>query len=222
MPVVDPGAPNAVSYEGLKSVFTGIVEELGTITAVAHRPDSALLTVRGSTVLADLDPGSSISVDGVCLTAVDITPSTFTADVMQQTLKHSTLFSAVPGRSVNLERPLKADGRLGGHIVAGHVDATTKVRARQHSPQWDVLTFDLPPALSRYFIKQGSITVDGVSLTVSDLDDGAGVFSVSLIPTTLSTTTLGTRAVGDLVNLEVDLVGKYIERLTMAKTPVTS
>ena len=201
-------------------MFTGIVEELGRVVSIAHGPDdSARLVVRGPRVTADAGPGDSIAVNGVCLTAVELADGTFSADVMAETLRRSSLGALQPGDPVNLERPMAADGRFGGHIVQGHVDGLGRIRARHPSQNWEVVQIDLPPELARYLVEKGSITVDGVSLTVVEVVDGeAPWFSVSLIPTTLAETTLGSRAVGDPVNLEVDVIAKYVERLVGARS----
>lgn len=196
-------------------MFTGIVEELGSVVRVEALPDvAARITVRGPLVTSDARPGDSIAVNGVCLTVVELAGESFTADVMAETLRRSSLGALAPGSPVNLERPMRADGRFGGHIVQGHVDGVGRIRSRQPSPSWEVVVIDLPPALARYVVEKGSITVDGVSLTVVQVvDDDPPWFSVSLIPTTLAATTLGARAVGDAVNLEVDMIAKHVERL---------
>jgi riboflavin synthase len=194
-------------------VFTGIVEELGRVVAVEHGAQSARLTVQGPLVASDAAPGASIAVDGVCLTVVEHDGDRFTVDVMAETLSRSALADVAPGQRVNLERAMSAAGRFGGHVVQGHVDGTGRVVAREVGERWEVVTIALPERLSAYVVEKGSITVDGVSLTVSALDDAAGTFSVSLIPTTLALTTLGHRPVGDPVNLEVDVLAKYVERL---------
>jgi riboflavin synthase len=195
-------------------VFTGIVEELGEVVAVDPAGDSARLTVRGPGVTADASRGDSIAVSGVCLTVTDLADATFTADVIGETLKHSTLGSLVPGQAVNLERAVRADGRLGGHIMQGHVDGTATVVSRQPGADWEVVRISVPPELIRYIVYKGSVAVDGISLTVSGLsDDGQPWFEVSLIPETLQRTTLGFRQPGAAVNLEVDLIAKYVERL---------
>jgi riboflavin synthase len=203
-------------------VFTGIVEELGRVVAVEHGAQSARLTVEGPLVAADAVHGASIAVDGVCLTVVDHDDARFTVDVMAETLSRSALAAVRPGQRVNLERAMPADGRFGGHVVQGHVDGTGRVVAREPGDRWEVVTIAVPPELSPYVVEKGSVTVDGVSLTVSGLDDAAGTFSVSLIPTTLELTTLSHRAVGDLVNLEVDVLAKYIERLLRARPAVAA
>lgn len=192
-------------------MFTGIVEELGRITGVQDQGESALLSVTGPLVASDARPGDSIAVNGVCLTVVLVGPEGFTADVMAETLKRSTLAGAVVGSPVNLERAVRADGRLGGHIVQGHVDGTAVVSAVVAGEHWTDMSFDLSADLVHYIVEKGSITVDGVSLTVVSVrEDG---FTVSLIPTTLGATTLGTRSMGDRVNIEVDILAKYVERL---------
>jgi riboflavin synthase len=192
-------------------MFTGIVEELGEIVAIEHGPDSAVVRVRGPLVTGDAISGSSIAVNGVCLTVVEHDGQTFSVDVMAETLNRSSLGSLEAGAVVNLERAMTASARFGGHIVQGHVDGTAQILARLPGDRWEVVQFTLPQELSRYVVEKGSITVDGVSLTVSAITDDT--FSVSLIPTTLELTTLGYKAVGDPVNLEVDVIAKYVERL---------
>lgn len=197
-------------------MFTGIVEELGEIAEVEPRGDAARLTVRCPGVVAGCARGDSIAVNGVCLTVTATDGTSFTADVMAETLRRSTLGSLAPGSPVNLERPLRLDGRLGGHLVQGHVDGTGTILSRSPGEHWDVVRIMLPPGLSRYVAEKGSIAVDGVSLTVSALggDAGRSWFEVSLIPATLQLTTLGARQPGSAVNLEVDVIAKYLERLT--------
>lgn len=196
-------------------MFTGIVEELGTINEVQDLGDSVRLTVGARLVLEDVHLGDSISVNGCCLTVVSATDVQWSADVMAETLAKTSLAAAQPGDVVNLERAVTADKRLGGHIVQGHVDGVGAILSRTPSDHWDVVTVHLPSELSRYLVTKGSITVDGVSLTVVDV--GSDSFTVSLIPETLSRTTLGIRQPGDLVNLEVDLIAKYVERLLGAR-----
>lgn len=191
-------------------MFTGIVEELGTVVAAG----GGRLAVSGPVVTADARPGDSIAVNGVCLTVVAIEPPRFTADVMPETLRRTSLGALHPGDRVNLERAARVGDRLGGHIVQGHVDGVGSVVERQPGAEWDLVRFSLPAGLHRYVVEKGSITVDGVSLTVVAVD--AGSFTVGLIPTTLALTTLGQKAVGDPVNLEVDVVAKYVERLVGA------
>ncbi|RKN35207.1 riboflavin synthase [Micromonospora musae] len=193
-------------------MFTGIVEELGEVLAVtATAADSALVALRGPLVTADARHGDSIAVNGVCLTVVDVDAGVFTADVMGETLRRSALGALRPGAPVNLERAATLGSRLGGHLVQGHVDGVGELLSREPAEQWETLRFRLPAQLSRYVVEKGSITVDGVSLTVAGV--GPDWFSVGLIPTTLKLTTLGVRGVGDPVNLEVDVLAKYVERL---------
>jgi riboflavin synthase len=192
-------------------MFTGIVEELGEIVAIELGAESAVVTVRGPLVTGDAAKGASIAVNGVCLTVVERDRDTFSVDVMAETLNRSSLGSLQAGARVNLERAMTASARFGGHIVQGHVDGTVRIMARVPGDRWEVVQLTLPPELSRYVVEKGSITVDGVSLTVSDVTDDT--FSVSLIPTTLELTTLGRKGVGDAVNLEVDVIAKYVERL---------
>ena len=192
-------------------MFTGIVEELGEVTELADLGDSVRLTLRGPVVVDHAGHGDSIAVNGVCLTVVETGTDTFTADVMRETLDRSSLGALLVGDPVNLERPMRLDGRLGGHLVQGHVDGTGSIESRERSEHWDVVRVSLPADLARYVVHKGSITVDGVSLTVASVDDRS--YTVSLIPTTLALTTLGRKQVGDPVNLEVDVVAKYVERL---------
>jgi riboflavin synthase len=198
-------------------VFTGIVEERGRVVAVEDLPDAARLTVAGPLVTSDVARGDSIAVNGVCLTVVEVAEGAFTADVMRETLNRSSLGKVASGEQVNLERAAEVGKRFGGHIVQGHVDGTGVIRSRQPSAHWEVVRVGLPTQLSRYLVEKGSITVDGVSLTVVEVTDED--FSVSLIPETLRATTLGVRQPGDLVNLEVDVVAKYVERLTAPHLP---
>ena len=192
-------------------MFTGIVEERGTVLAVTDLGDASRLAIGGPLVTSDAMPGDSISVSGVCLTVVEVGDGAFTADVMQETLRRSSLGGLSVGAHVNLERAARVDSRLGGHIVQGHVDGTAVVRDIDPTEHWTVVSFAIPSPLSRYVVEKGSICVDGVSLTVVHVDDES--FTVSLIPTTLEQTTLGTRRVGDTVNIEVDVIAKYVERL---------
>ncbi|MBI1377458.1 MAG: riboflavin synthase [Frankiales bacterium] len=192
-------------------MFTGIVEELGHVVAVEPQQDAARLRIRGPLVTQDAVHGASIAVNGVCLTVVEHGDGEFTADVMQETLDRSSLGALAAGSPVNLERPVTPQARLGGHLVQGHVDGTGTILERTPSEHWEVVRVSLPDDLGRYVVEKGSITVDGVSLTV--VEAGRDWFSVSLIPTTLALTTLGTKGVGDPVNLEVDVVAKYVERM---------
>lgn len=196
-------------------MFTGIVEELGTVAGRADLPDSARLTFRGPAVTADLAAGDSIAVSGVCLTAVSIEAGCFSADVMRETLDRSTLGALQAGDRVNLERPLTPSGRLGGHLVQGHVDGVGTVASRQASAHWELVGIAVPAQLRRYLAVKGSIAVDGVSLTIAELT-GDG-FAVGLIPTTLARTTLGRLRPADPVNLEVDILAKYVERLLVGR-----
>ncbi|UGY90347.1 riboflavin synthase [Streptomyces gobiensis] len=199
-------------------MFTGIVEELGEVTAIEQLGDSSRFRLRGPVVTEDARHGDSIAVNGVCLTVVDTADGEFTADVMAETLKRSSLGALAPGSRVNLERPMALGGRLGGHLVQGHVDGTGTIAERTPGEHWELVRISLPPELARYVVEKGSITVDGVSLTVVDADGDH--FTISLIPTTLALTTLGIKQVGDPVNLEVDVLAKYVERLLAAKDTV--
>jgi riboflavin synthase len=202
-------------------MFTGIVEEVGRVVHTSDLADAVRLRIRGPVVTDDAAPGDSIAVNGVCLTVVDVLPDgEFTADVMAETLNRSTLRDIDQRPEVNLERAVTANGRLGGHIVQGHVDGTGTVISRTPSPHWEVVRIALPSGLARYVVEKGSIAVDGVSLTVSGLgrdDAGQDWFEVSLIPTTLAETTLSRVPAGGGVNLEVDVLAKYVERLMQAK-----
>ncbi|MET9293497.1 riboflavin synthase [Streptomyces sp. NPDC003077] len=200
-------------------MFTGIVEELGEVVAVEHLGDPSGSTpadfsrfrLRGPLVTEGAQHGDSIAVNGVCLTVVETGDGEFTADVMAETLRRSSLGALTAGSRVNLERPMELGGRLGGHLVQGHVDGTGTITRRTPGEQWEIVEIALPAALSRYVVEKGSITVDGVSLTVVDAAEDH--FTVSLIPTTLALTTLGLKKPGDPVNLEVDVLAKYVERL---------
>lgn len=199
-------------------VFTGIVEELGEVVGKEDLSDSARLVIRGPVVTADARHGDSIAVNGVCLTVVEVlSDGRFSTDVMAETLDRSSLAALAAGSRVNLERAAAVNSRLGGHIVQGHVDGTGTVVSRAPSENWEVVRIALPATLARYVVSKGSITVDGVSLTVSAL--GEDWFEVSLIPTTLALTTLGSAAAGSLVNLEVDVIAKYVERLLSFGNP---
>ncbi|MFL6055936.1 MAG: riboflavin synthase [Actinoallomurus sp.] len=195
-------------------MFTGIVEELGEVIALEPAGDSARLTVRGPLVVSDATHGASIAVNGVCLTVTDLKDDTFTVDVMKETLDRSSLAGLAPGSPVNLERPVRLADRLGGHLVQGHVDGVGRIVSREPGERWEGVTIELPAPLARYVVDKGSITVDGVSLTVVEARDDA--FTIALIPTTLELTTLGRKGPGDPVNLEVDVVAKYVERLVTA------
>jgi riboflavin synthase len=192
-------------------MFTGIIEELGNVTAMVDLGDAARLSVRGPLVVGDARHGDSIAVNGVCLTVVEVAGDAFTADVMKETLDRTALGALTEGDPVNLERAATLGGRLGGHLVQGHVDGVGTILDRVPAEHWDVVTIWLPPGVGRYVVEKGSITVDGVSLTVAAVDGSR--LSVSLIPATLERTTLGRKASGAPVNLEVDIVAKYIEKL---------
>ncbi|MDV9189673.1 riboflavin synthase [Streptomyces sp. SR27] len=192
-------------------MFTGIVEELGEVVAVEQLEDASRFRLRGPLVTEGAQHGDSIAVNGVCLTVVEFGDGEFTADVMAETLKRSSLGALGVGSRVNLERPMALGGRLGGHIVQGHVDGTGTILERTPSEHWELVRVGLPAHLSRYVVEKGSITVDGVSLTVVEVADDW--FTISLIPTTLDLTTLGIKQSGDPVNLEVDVIAKYVERL---------
>jgi riboflavin synthase len=205
-------------------MFTGLVEEKGSITAVEDLGDSVRLMIRGPVVTSDAGHGDSISVNGCCLTVMTQDGDTFGADVMKESLDKTSLGDLVVGDEVNLERATQAGARLGGHIVQGHVDGTGRILDRTPSEHWEVVRVALPSELARYLVDKGSVTVDGTSLTVVQVVDASPTtgedawFSVSLIPTTLDDTTLGTKAPGDRVNLEVDILAKYVERLLAAQT----
>ena len=191
-------------------MFTGIVEELGTVVAIESQGDAVRLRINGPVVTGDAVHGASIAVNGVCLTVAEHADGEFTADVMQETLDRSSLGALEAGSRVNLERPVTLEARLGGHLVQGHVDGTGTVLDRSPSEHWDVVRIALPDDLGRYVVEKGSITVDGVSLTLVDV--AADTFSVSLIPTTLAETTLGELRPGDQVNIETDVIGKYVRK----------
>ncbi len=203
-------------------MFTGIVEELGEVVALDlgsqldRGGQSARIRVRGPLVVEGATGGASIAVNGICLTVVEHGADWFNADIMLETLRRTSLAGLAPGDRVNLERPVEAGGRLGGHVVQGHVDGVGTVVERIPGDRWEIVRVAVPAALSRYVVQQGSIAVDGVSLTVVEVDDDrpqGPSFTVSLIPETLSRTTLGRRAPGEPVNLEVDVLAKYVERL---------
>ena len=194
-------------------MFTGIVAELGEVAGIERHGDAARLTIRGST--EGVSPGESIAVNGVCLTVTGILDGTFTANVMGETLDRSSLGALIPGAKVNLEQSVTLADRLGGHLVQGHVDGTGTIISRSPSAHWDQVRISLPASLSRYVVHKGSIAVDGISLTVSALSPPGeqAWFEVCLIPETLKRTTMGTKQPGEVVNLEVDVIAKYVERL---------
>jgi riboflavin synthase len=192
-------------------MFTGIVEELGTVVSIEEQPDAKRITFSGPVVTSDVSRGDSIAVNGACLTAVEISGSTFTADVMHETLRLTALGSLVAGSPVNLERAMNAATRFGGHMVLGHVDGVGTVVSRKPSENWEWVTIEIPKDLMKYVVLKGSITIDGISLTVNEVTDTT--VSFSLIPETLRLTTLGSKGVGALVNVEVDIMAKHIEKL---------
>lgn len=196
-------------------MFTGIVEELGEVTGWQDLPDAARITVRGPLVTSDAAHGDSICVSGVCLTVVDNVDGAFTADVMRETLQRSSLGALSVGSAVNLERAVRLQDRLGGHLVQGHVDGTGEIVSKNPSEHWTVVRVSVPLELDRYVVEKGSITLDGVSLTVTAVEPGW--LEVSLIPATLALTTLGAKQPGEPVNLEVDITAKYVEKLLAAR-----
>ncbi|HEY8534400.1 MAG TPA: riboflavin synthase [Micromonospora sp.] len=201
-------------------MFTGIIEELGEAVRLDRHGDSAVLTVRGPRVAADAQHGDSIAVNGVCLTVVTTSGDTFTVDVMKETLDRTTLGTLAPGDPVNLERAATLATRLGGHLVQGHVDGVGTILARVATDRWHEVRIGVPAELARYVVPKGSIAVDGISLTVvSVADEPTPAFTVHLIPTTLALTTLGRKEPGAAVNLEVDVMAKYVERLLTAARP---
>jgi riboflavin synthase len=199
-----------------KKVFTGIVAALGEVRGINSLSDSIRLTVAVPQLAAELKRGDSIAVNGACLTAVELSPDSFTADVMRETLAKTALGELNPGSQVNLELPMRPSDRLGGHMVLGHIDGVGKIRSRDRSDNWDWIRVALPEHLMKYVVHKGSIAIDGVSLTVNELAENEVGFS--LIPETLASTTLGIKQVGDLVNVEVDIMAKHIERLLGARS----
>jgi riboflavin synthase len=201
------------------TVFTGIVEELGEVVGIDVGGGFARIRIRGPLVTGDAARGDSIAINGVCLTVTGSQDGEFSADVMGETLDHSSLATLNAGSVVNLERPVRPGGRLGGHIVQGHVDATGAILSQEAAGEWQRVRISIPAGLARYVVDKGSVAVDGISLTVSGVGDdgGAAWFEVSLIPETLSRTTLGRKHAGDVVNIEVDLIAKYVERLLVGR-----
>ncbi len=192
-------------------MFTGLVEELGKVKNISHTSQSVRITIGANKVLSDIQLGDSIAVNGTCLTAVDHNNNSFTADVMPETVKRTVLASLKVGDTVNLERCLRLGDRLGGHIVSGHVDGVGTISRKEKKDIAIIVTITAEPSILRYIISKGSIAIDGTSLTVVEV--GRSSFSVSLIPHTASMTTVGLKSPGELVNLEVDMIGKYVERL---------
>jgi riboflavin synthase len=197
-------------------MFTGIIEELGTVAKVEVLDDSIRLGIKGTLVREDLAQGESVSVNGVCLTATEVTPEGFIADVMLETLNRSSLSGIAEGERVNLERAMSGAGRFGGHVVQGHVDGVAEIISREPSANWEVVKVRIPSELAKYVVHKGSITFDGVSLTVNDIS--GDVVSLSLIPETLRLTTLGTKQAGDKLNVEADILAKHIEKLIEARS----
>ena len=197
-------------------MFTGIIEELGTVASVEVLEDSMRLGIKGKLVRQDLSQGESVSVNGVCLTAAELTPEGFVADVMLETLNRSALNGIAEGEKVNLERAMSGAGRFGGHVVQGHVDGVAEIISREPSANWEVVKVRIPSELAKYVVHKGSITFDGVSLTVNDIS--GDVVSLSLIPETLRLTTLGTKQIGDKLNVEADILAKHIEKLIEARS----
>ena len=197
-------------------MFTGIIEELGTVETVEVLEDSIRLAIKGGLVRQDLSQGESVSVNGVCLTAAQVTPEGFIADVMLETLNRSSLSGIAEGERVNLERAMSGAGRFGGHVVQGHVDGVAEIISREPSANWEVVKVRIPSELAKYVVHKGSITFDGVSLTVNEIS--GDVVSLSLIPETLRLTTLGTKQVGDKLNVEADILAKHIEKLIEARS----
>jgi riboflavin synthase len=192
-------------------MFTGIIEELGTVTGITKQSDALRLTIKGKMVLGDLKRGDSISCSGTCLTAIEIDENGFTADVMMETIKLTSLMEVEVGDPINLERAMNAQTRYGGHVVQGHIDGVGEFVSRETSENWDWVRIRIPRELLRYVVMKGSITFDGISLTVNEISDD--VIGLSLIPETLQVTTLGSKKPGSKVNVEVDVMAKHIERL---------
>jgi riboflavin synthase len=197
-------------------MFTGIIEELGTVSGVQELDDSIRLKVSGKLVRSDLAQGESVSVNGVCLTAAEITDDGFVADVMLETLNRTSLRGIAEGDRVNLERAMSGAGRFGGHVVQGHVDGVAEIISREPSANWEVVKVKIPTELAKYVVHKGSITFDGVSLTVNDINND--VVSLSLIPETLRLTTLGIKTKGEKLNVEADILAKHIEKLIEARS----
>lgn len=197
-------------------MFTGIIEELGTVTNLTKLEDSIRVEVEGSLVHSDLKKGDSVAVNGVCLTAAEVTEGGFVADVMQETLDRSSLSKIATGDRVNLERAMSGAGRFGGHVVQGHVDGVAKIISREPSENWEVVKVEIPGELAKYVVHKGSITFDGVSLTAHEVQ--GNIVTLSLIPETLRLTTLGHKVAGDLLNVEVDILAKHIEKLIEARS----
>lgn len=199
-------------------MFTGIIEELGVVAGVVELSDSIRLEIAGELVRSDLSQGESVAVNGVCLTAAELTETGFIADVMLETLNRSSLRGIKTGDPVNLERAMSGAGRFGGHVVQGHVDGVAEIISREPSANWEIVKVRIPSDLSKYVVHKGSITFDGVSLTVNDITED--IVSLSLIPETLRLTTLGSKQAGDKLNVEADILAKHIEKLIEARSQV--
>ena len=200
-------------------MFTGIIEEKGTISKIMKNASQAVLTIKAQKIMEDIHKGDSIAVNGICLTVTAFSKNEFQADVMHETLNRTALKMLKPGSSVNLERAMAAGGRFGGHMVSGHIDGTGKIAEIKEDSLAIWYTIEAPPQILRYIVEKGSIAIDGISLTVAKVTQTT--FSVSTIPHTRSATTLGERRPGDLVNLENDIIGKYVERLMRPEEPET-
>ncbi len=196
-------------------MFTGLVEALGKVVKIEKGESSAIFTIDGGSLISQVKLGDSVAVNGVCLTATSVTPTTFTADVMVQTLSLTSLSQLAQESPVNLELATVVDGRMGGHIVQGHVDGVAKVISLTPGDKWARFDIEIPEALGKYIVNQGSIAVDGVSLTVGEIDDAKNVVTLWLIPETLERTNLSAKKSGDLVNIEVDILAKYVERIML-------
>ena len=196
-------------------MFTGLVEALGTVIKIEKGESSAIFTIDGGSLISQVKLGDSVAVNGVCLTATSVTPTTFTADVMVQTLSLTSLSQLGEESPVNLELATVVDGRMGGHIVQGHVDGVAKVISLTPGDKWARFDIEIPEALGKYIVNQGSIAIDGVSLTVGEIDDAKNVVTLWLIPETLERTNLSAKKSGDLVNIEVDILAKYVERIML-------
>ncbi len=196
-------------------MFTGLIEALGTVVKIEKGESSAIFTIDGGSLISQVKLGDSVAVNGVCLTATSVTPTTFTADVMVQTLSLTSLSQLGVQSPVNLELATVVDGRMGGHIVQGHVDGVAKVVSLTPGDKWARFDIEIPEALGKYIVNQGSIAVDGVSLTVGEIDDAKSVVTLWLIPETLERTNLSAKKSGDLVNIEVDILAKYVERIML-------
>ncbi len=198
-------------------MFTGLVQELGTVLDIARNESNAVITIKAAQLAAQIKPGDSVSVDGVCLTAVDVKPDSFTADVMVQTLAVTSLGQIVAGSAVNLELAARLDTRMGGHIVQGHVDGTGTLVAMTPGAQWMKCEVKVERSLLKYIVAKGSICFSGISLTVGEVSDETSVVTVWLIPETIERTSIATKKPGDVINIEVDVLAKYVERMMESK-----